>query len=445
MQRERSRRRGALTYIIFLLLSCALAAWPAVGEAQAGLPAGLRVYLDCQNRVPGCDFDYLRTQMDWVEWVRNRQDALVHALITTDPTGGGGRAYSMSLIGRGEFEGRSDTLRFASPPATTDDEDRQLLARWLRIGLVPFAARTGLAPGLDVSYRGDGAAVARVEAHDPWNDWVFRLRAGTSLDGESLQRSSEVEGSIDINRVTREWKVELGLEGSYDDSRYTLDDGSTTRALQRAYRLDGMSVRALGAQWSAGLVGSVSSSTYSNLRLAARVAPGIEYDLFPYDESTSRQLTFLYTLGPAFREYDAVTLYGKTGDRILDHTLNVALALSQPWGSIYSSIEGRQILHWSPDAPTAEAAAQASTAKYRVTWRGDVEVNLLRGLALDLRGRYSRVHDQITLPAEGATNEEILLQLSELQTDYTYHLSVGLSYTFGSIHNAVVNPRFDAY
>ncbi len=435
---------GRLGIALLLVIGAGLA--PRGAAAQQPEPAGLRVYLDCQDRVPGCDFDYLRTEMDWIEWVRNRQDAAVHVLVTTDETGGGGRAYTMRLIGRNGFLGRADTLHFSSPPSTTDDENRQRFARWLRIGLVPFVARTALAPGLDVAYTGDiHAGAATGVAVDPWNAWVFRLRAGTSLEGESLQKSTSLEGSVDVNRVTPEWKTELGLESNYDDSRYTLEDGSTTRAVQRSYRLDGMNVKALGAHWSAGLVGSLSSSTYSNISLAARVAPGIEYDVFPYDESTRRQLTILYTLGPAYRTYDEVTLYGKTRDRLLDHTLNVALSLRQPWGSIYSSVEGRQILHWTPDAPTPEAQAQADAAKYRITWRGDVEVNLLRGLSLDVRGRYSRVHDQISLPAEGASNEEILLRLTELQTDFTYRLSVGLSYTFGSIHNAIVNPRFDAY
>ena len=50
--------------------------------------------------------------------------------------------------------------------------------------------------------------------------------------------------------------------------------------------------------------------------------------------------------------------------------------------------------------------------------------------------------DQIYLPAGGATQEEILLQRRQLGTAYQYYASIGFRYTFGSIFNNVVNPRF---
>jgi hypothetical protein len=52
------------------------------------------------------------------------------------------------------------------------------------------------------------------------------------------------------------------------------------------------------------------------------------------------------------------------------------------------------------------------------------------------------IHDQLGLPKGGASTEEILLQTKRLSTQYTYYSSFGLSYTFGSIYNNVVNPRF---
>jgi hypothetical protein len=42
----------------------------------------------------------------------------------------------------------------------------------------------------------------------------------------------------------------------------------------------------------------------------------------------------------------------------------------------------------------------------------------------------------------GATTEEVLLRRRELATQFQYFTSFGLNYTFGSIYNNVVNPRF---
>jgi hypothetical protein len=44
--------------------------------------------------------------------------------------------------------------------------------------------------------------------------------------------------------------------------------------------------------------------------------------------------------------------------------------------------------------------------------------------------------------AAGTTSiEELLLQQREIATDYKTNFSVGLSYTFGSIYNSIINTR----
>jgi hypothetical protein len=55
----------------------------------------------------------------------------------------------------------------------------------------------------------------------------------------------------------------------------------------------------------------------------------------------------------------------------------------------------------------------------------------------------SLIHDQLSLPRAGANKEEILLQIKQIETNYSYNVNLGLSYTFGSIYNNVVNPRFE--
>jgi hypothetical protein len=82
--------------------------------------SAVRVFFDCPNCAPGCDFDFVRTEITRVNWVRNREDADVHALITTQETGGGGREYTLALLGLHRFTGKGNTLRYyatgTSPP-----------------------------------------------------------------------------------------------------------------------------------------------------------------------------------------------------------------------------------------------------------------------------------------------------------------------------------------
>jgi hypothetical protein len=58
-------------------------------------------------------------------------------------------------------------------------------------------------------------------------------------------------------------------------------------------------------------------------------------------------------------------------------------------------------------------------------------------------GSVTLLRDQLYLPKGGATEEEILLQRKALSTNYSYFAGIGLTYTFGSIFNNVVNPRFE--
>ncbi|MGH7464512.1 MAG: hypothetical protein ACREK1_04995, partial [Longimicrobiales bacterium] len=90
---------------------------PARSDAPAGLlraqePGSepLRVFVDCSNFY--CDMDFLRTEIGWVDYMRDRADAQVHILGTSESTGGGGRRYTLEFIGARSFDRHTDTLTY---------------------------------------------------------------------------------------------------------------------------------------------------------------------------------------------------------------------------------------------------------------------------------------------------------------------------------------------
>jgi hypothetical protein len=123
-----------------------------------------------------------------------------------------------------------------------------------------------------------------------------------------------------------------------------------------------------------------------------------------------------------------VTIFDRLRETLGRHELSADLDTRQPWGSIEAGIEWSQYLH--------------DATKYRVEVDGEVSLRVLRGLSVDLQGFASRVRDQLSLPRRGATPEEVLLQLRELQSGYEVGFSIGIRYSFGSLFNNVVNPRF---
>jgi hypothetical protein len=81
-------------------------------------------------------------------------------------------------------------------------------------------------------------------------------------------------------------------------------------------------------------------------------------------------------------------------------------------------------------------------SRHRLELEGDLSLRIARGLSFTVEGSASRLRDQLGLRRRGATAEEVLLRLRRLQSGYEYQMQVGVTYTFGSIFNTIVNPRF---
>jgi hypothetical protein len=95
--------------------------------------------------------------------------------------------------------------------------------------------------------------------------------------------------------------------------------------VSRDLNASGILVKSLTQHWSLGLLGSAGANTFQNFALKTRVAPGIEYDIYPYSESTRRMLTLQYTIGYDLHHYREETVYGKLRDQ-LDHRAEVGSA-----------------------------------------------------------------------------------------------------------------------
>lgn len=398
---------------------------PAAAE-RADAPA--RVFLDCQAW-GACDFDFFRTEIAFVDYVRDRADADVHVLVTAQETGGGGRELTVALLGQRRFAGRSQTLRYNAAADETEDEVRRGMARLLKVGLLPYAAETGVAPRLEVTYTAPEAAEGAGEAgRDPWNLWSFTVSGNGWANGEDSYKSFDWSAGTSASRVTERLKVTLSARAN--GSRSEFDLGERTVVNRQRYRnLNALVVHSLGGQWSAGARASVYASTYDNTDLSVRLAPALEYSFYPYAEATTRQVTLQYTVGVRRVEYDETTLFGEDRETLPDHKLTLAADLKQPWGSVDASLSGSQYLH--------------DLARNRMEIGGGVELRLFRGLSLRLSGQGQRIRDQLSIPGGDLTEEEILLRQRALATGFQYFASFGLSYRFGTKLNNVVNPRFD--
>jgi len=113
---------------------------------------------------------------------------------------------------------------------------------------------------------------------------------------------------------------------------------------------------------------------------------------------------------------------------LVSQALSVDFTHIRPWGSITTSVSGSSYFH--------------DFQKNYLQLFGEVSFRLIEGLSLNASGSVARVHNQLSLRKGTATEQEIVARQRELATSYNYWASVGISYTFGSIYNNIVNARF---
>jgi hypothetical protein len=378
-----------------------------------------RVYLDGSS----VDRDYVLTEIPFVSYVRDRTDAEIH-ILTTAQYGEAGTEYLIEFIGRGKFQDIHFTLKFFSDRLFTEDEEREGYVRVLKKGLMPFLARTDLEGMLAVSFK-EKANPAPIK--DPWDRWLFSLSVGGSSSGEKYYGSNSYRGGFSVNRVTEDLKVSASFNTSVNKSRFTFEDVEVITETKN-WRAGSLVVKSLGDHWAVGGWVQAASSTYSNEAHSFRLAPALEYNLFPYSQATRKELRVLYRLNYSFYRYFEETIYGKLAEHLWSQSLNVSLEVRQPWGSVSAAVIGSHYFH--------------DFSKNRVSLFGSLSFRVWKGFSFYVSGDYEMVHDQLSIAKGDLTDEEIFLRLKQLATTYSYYISVGISYSFGSSLRGAVNPRF---
>lgn len=383
----------------------------------------LRVYLD---GVYGYE-EYVKTEIAFVSYVRDRFEADMHLLVTSQMTGSGGVDFTIFFLGQKQFEGKNDTLHFIANTNNTDDETRAGLVQVLKMGLLPYIAKLPGTLPITITYSGDKSGDTKQE-DDKWNSWVYSLSSYVNANVSSIYTSYSVSGNLSANKVTDEWKLGFDAGANYNTDIFVLDDSTNYESFNNSSYGSATIVKSLNDHWSFGGEVDYYSSTYSNYDANINISPAIEYNIFPYGESTTKLLTFFYKIGPEFSNYTDTTIFEKEQEILLRNRLDVSLSMTQKWGSIAIGLNGSNYFH----DLSKNSAGCFTSLNWRVT----------EGLSINGFFTVDFQQDQLNLPKGDLSEEEILLQITEQKSSFNFYTYFGISYTFGSIYNNVVNPRF---
>jgi hypothetical protein len=408
------------SFLICLFFFIPIWGQSADSDSVAQRENALRIFIDCAR----CDMNFIRDELPYVNYVRDVRAAQLYILETRELTGSGGHKYTFTFVGQQDFEGLNDTLVYSSRPDDSRDYERIWRTQMLKMGLMPYVAKTPLYREVLIN------PTDRVEQQvieDKWDNWVFELQAEPDFEGEEALKELSLRSSVSATKITHDWKLEIDFDHRYTRTKYTFEDTLYTN-YKSFQGLDMLLVKSIGEHWSAGLRANQLTSSFNNTRLGLEVLPSVEYNIFPYSKSTHRQLRFLYGVGNSYRLYNDTTIYNQIEELLWKQQLQIAYQVQEKWGSINVSVEGSNFFH--------------DLTKNRIELSGIINIRILKGLSLRVFGGVARINDQLSLVRGEATEAEILLQLQELETSYNAEGRIGITYTFGSIYNNIVNPRF---
>lgn len=382
----------------------------------------INVFLDCNF----CDHTYIRNSINYINYVRDPELADVHILATRLRSGAGGFNYSFEFIGKKDFEEQVYRLELDELPNQARQKRNEQMVRKLETGLVPFWIKTDLANELSLNIKKPKNQKNQVPQYDPWRNWVFSIEGGGNVRLESRKQSYTGWGRVRINKVSELWRIRNHLYARFDRQRFEREDGDILSINERN-SLSTSAVRSISDHFSAGLFGSYSKSTFSNLDLETRFAPAFEFSFFPYAEVHRREVTLAYRINNIYRNYAELTIYEKLKETLYNQELVMAARFQQPWGSMFFQLRASHYLH--------------DFKQNRLSANGNFNLRIIKGLSIAFNYNYEWIRDQRSLPAGNITFEELLLAQKQIATNFRFSTGMSIRYTFGSIYNNIVNTR----
>jgi len=318
----------------------------------------------------------------------------------------------------------NDTLVYTSNANETRTEIREKITNLMKMGLMRYVARTPLFSEIEIRNNSD---LKSEEVVDNWNNWVFELQTSPRFNAEESYNRLFFSNSINITKITPELKLEIELDQNNNRQRF-IEDGIETEYIRNRKSADILFVKSLGSHWSAGLKWEIRASTSENYNFNTEFLPSIEYDIYPYEEATHRQFRLLYSAGYQYSNYIDTTILNKAKEGLFKHEVRVAYQVQQKWGSVNVSLTGSNYFH--------------DFSKNKIQLDGYIRMRILKGLSLSVNGGIAYINDQLNLRGDDLTEAERLLRLKEQATNFSIEGGVSITFTFGSIYNNVVNPRF---
>ncbi|HET9960079.1 MAG TPA: hypothetical protein VFQ61_36555 [Polyangiaceae bacterium] len=390
-------------------------------RTSRGEPAP-KLFLSCGK---DCFEPYLRQELSYFDFTRDPYLADITVVIVRQPSGSAGERFTVTLTGRGvrPSGAKSFSVAAGTPVHAARQALLQLILRRLLEELAGSEHETAFRLELP---RRNGAVLSTLA--DTWDYWVISPELRGEGEGGSGFYFFQGVGALTLRRITSLSKLRWRTSYTRRWSGFLLEDGSRIRGDTHGWDSRLIYARSLGERWALGGVVTGRTSEFENLEGHVHGGPLLELNLFPYAENVTRQLRFAYQTGAWGNWYIEPNRARAIRELRPYHAVSIIADLNQRWGSVQWVGQ----LNSFVDRPKA----------FRLSSGTVFSLRLFEGFSVQTEGKIAWVRDLINLRGRPINDQELLLWTAEQPTGYTFEVKFGVSYTFGSIHNTIVNPRF---
>ena len=405
-----------LLFFVFVLFSLSLSA-----QQRA------KMFLDCRTY---CDMTYIKSEINYVDFMLDRQSADLYILLINQQTGSGGREYIMTVENK-KSPASTYEIKFFTDPNALEDDRRSAIVKHLKRAILKYLVDENQMENITFSIDTPEQAQSTAVVEDPWDAWIFSLGVNGNLNRESQFNSTNLRFNVSTNRTTEDHKFFTRINYSRNESNFIINDGDeqeTFTNLQNSFFGNMLYVYSVTDHWSVGGIVRYTRSIFENYDHSITVSPAIEYNIFPYNEVADHNFTFRYEIGGRYNDYIDTTSYFETTELLGRHRLSIDYQIVKPWGNI------------DFDAGISHFITRPD--RYSIDINPSLDVNLFKGFNFYTGIFYGITKDRINIPKGDLDVEDILLQNKLRDSNFSMYMFFGIRYRFGSASNNVVNTRF---
>lgn len=163
--------------------------------------------------------DYIKKEIPYINYVRDRKVADVYIISTSESTGSGGTVSTFFIVGQGKYSGMADTIKCNISPDDTPDIKRSKEVKALKMGLIRYIAKTPIAQYMNISFT---EPLSETVSSDKWNSWVYAANLWAYISGQSTYNINYLSGMLSANRITEKSKFESSISSRARFPLYTI-------------------------------------------------------------------------------------------------------------------------------------------------------------------------------------------------------------------------------